>query len=727
MDTISIITPSFNQGCFLDDAISSVLSQSGEFYIDYIIIDGGSTDTSVSVIKKYEEMLQENCKTVQMDGLTYYIKKKPAFRFCNCRGISYRWISEKDEGQSHAINKGISMMEGDFFAWINSDDYYMNNDVFAKAVDFFKAHPNTGMIYGRGYCVDEHKKIMRDFHDNCTTLNFSRSILKHECFILQPAVFVRSAVVRDAGPLDESFQWCMDWEYWLRIARKHTISYFPQWVACWRQYEGIKSNDFCRDTVYERDRIMRKYSGFFEYAVNRWYFQATMFSLQHLASLRHDSPIKKTVICGFELAANYTLRLFMRMFGGKRVSSTVSRIAIFTPLEPINSDIAKYNTGLIQGLLKKKPGLFVDVYVDGGYNPIRFESPGFRIINHEKFHRNHYIYDTILFKVGDDYRHHSYMFPYVRRYGGIVELDDAKLNQIYIHIIEKIRGYLRKRKLLSCLRLCAAHPELRYYAWHKMLRPLSNRNKEAYLDRYLYRKSFLVKKARSIIVRDQNPVLYYRLPRRKCSIIEKGSEINSLTGPQDNLKIRKRFDIPKNAFVMILGGETASMVKADLIIKALARIRKQVPDLLCILMADHSRQNDALVELIRECRLEKRVRFSGELTNEEKLEYISIADAGIDLGSKKRKGQSGFQVDLEERGKIVFMPGFGNDRSLSGDLSKWMRRKDDVEKVLADRMLWLYNNPGHVYRIGFHGHQNASKAPKLNDAVITGYCEALGL
>jgi len=698
-----------------------------DFYIDYIIVDGGSTDDSVTIIKKYERLLRENCKTVQQDGLTYFVNQKASFQFCNCRGISYRWISEPDNGQSHAINKGISLMAGDFFAWLNSDDYYIGTGVFSKVLDFFNAHPNSGMIYGRGYCVNDKKQVFRDFHDNCTTLSFSRRILQHECFILQPAVFVRSEVVRDTGPVDESLNWCMDWDYWLRIANKHTITFFPHWIACWRQYDGIKSFIFNKNMVAERDRMLMKYSGFPRYVLNRWYYQATMFPLQYLISLRHSNILVKAALFVTEIGTNYLLRFFMRVLGEKRASTTVTRIAIFTPLEPIDSEIARYNIRLIQAILKKKPGLFVDVYVDSNYTAERLESPGFRIINHEKFYRNHYIYDTVLYKVGDDYLHNKYMFPYIRRYGGIVELDDAKLNKTYLHIIEELKQSIRERRFIRGLRICFLYPSLRYYAWYKIVKPLFRYNKELYLDRHLYRKSFLVKKADSIIVRDQHPVRHYRLPGRKCTVLAKGCEISSFADGTDLTKIRRRLRIPRNAFVMIVMGDDGALPGAGALIKALASIRKQVPALHCVLAGDRSPGEGSLQGLIRAHGFGKMVRITGRLSEEEMLDYQSIADAGIDLGTGNLRGVTGPLKDAFEQSKIFFLPEYDKGGMYTEGPLKLYQENDDTEKMIAERIMWLYNNPGHLYRMGITGYRGDEKAPKLNDAVISGYCEALGL
>src|SRR5262245_45147166 len=117
----SIITPSYNQGQFLGETIESVISQSGAFSIDYIIVDGGSTDNSVDIIRQYDERLHRGGWPVK------------------CQGISYRWVSEQDKGQADALMKGFLMAKGNIFAWVNSDDTYIPGALQAAAV-FFREH-----------------------------------------------------------------------------------------------------------------------------------------------------------------------------------------------------------------------------------------------------------------------------------------------------------------------------------------------------------------------------------------------------------------------------------------------------------------------------------------------------------------------------------------------------------------------------------------------------------
>ena len=137
---ISIITPSLNQGQFIEQTIKSVLFQAGNFYIDYIIVDGGSIDNSIDIIKKYDLLIKNN---------KYSIK---------CYGIKFRWFSKKDKGQTNALNKGFKMANGDICAWINSDDWY-EKDVFQFIIKKFEENLEIDLIYGN--CFDLQPPLMK--------------------------------------------------------------------------------------------------------------------------------------------------------------------------------------------------------------------------------------------------------------------------------------------------------------------------------------------------------------------------------------------------------------------------------------------------------------------------------------------------------------------------------------------------------------------------------------
>src|SRR4030065_1321205 len=128
---VSVVTPSYNQGRYIEETIKSVLSQEGDFRIEYLVMDGGSSDNSVEVIKKYDRLLKEGRWPVKSLGITY------------------SWVSEKDKGQSDAINKGFRQATGDYIAWLNSDDTY-EPEAIRKAIDYLEAHPEHMMAYGEG-------------------------------------------------------------------------------------------------------------------------------------------------------------------------------------------------------------------------------------------------------------------------------------------------------------------------------------------------------------------------------------------------------------------------------------------------------------------------------------------------------------------------------------------------------------------------------------------------
>ncbi len=195
---VSIVTPSYNQGTFLEATIRSVLEQDYD-NIEYIVVDGGSTDNSREIIEQYSHRI--------------------AF-----------WVSEKDRGQTDAINKGFEAAHGSILAWLNSDDTYTPGAI-RNAVDFLTNHPDIGLVYGDLNFIDEQERVVGKFAAAQTDLSKLRRGYVH---IPQPASFFRAEYWNQVGPLDPSFFFAMDYDLWVRLARVTRFQYVPG--AAWANF-----------------------------------------------------------------------------------------------------------------------------------------------------------------------------------------------------------------------------------------------------------------------------------------------------------------------------------------------------------------------------------------------------------------------------------------------------------------------------------------------------------
>lgn len=216
---VSIVTPSYNQAQFLEKTLRSVLEQDYP-NIEYLVVDGGSTDGSVEIIRQYA------------DRLTW-------------------WVSEKDNGQADGINKGLKRAKGEFVAWINSDDYYLPGAV-SQAVEFLRKDAQLALVYGNMQVADENGNVI----NLLTYKNWEIRDLMAFRIIGQPTVFMRRSALEKAGYLDPEYHYLLDHHLWLRMALQGQIRYQPSLWAGEHVHSGSKNVAMSAEFGREAFRIV---------------------------------------------------------------------------------------------------------------------------------------------------------------------------------------------------------------------------------------------------------------------------------------------------------------------------------------------------------------------------------------------------------------------------------------------------------------------------------------
>lgn len=226
---ITVITPSFNQADFIETTILSVLEQDYPA-LEYIVMDGGSTDGTLEILRRYEDRLI--------------------------------WFSESDRGQGHAINKGLDRATGDVVAFLNSDDVYAPGALFAVGA-YLADHPEAQWLTGRCSIIDEEgcemRKAISAYKHFWLGLR-SYGVLQVLNYISQPATFWRRALLEEIGKLNESLRYTMDYEYWLRIGKTYRLHRVRRRLAEFRLYADSKSGGGYEEQFAEELAVCRCFS-----------------------------------------------------------------------------------------------------------------------------------------------------------------------------------------------------------------------------------------------------------------------------------------------------------------------------------------------------------------------------------------------------------------------------------------------------------------------------------
>lgn len=250
---ISIVTPSDAKGRFISETIKSVLSQAGNFYLEYIVIDNCSQDGTVDILREYEKQLCTNAFPVA------------------CRGVSFRWLSEADCGLYHAINKGFSLATGDVYAWINADDIYLPG-AFALVAQSFLQFPDVTWLKGITSYIDASSlptSLGRCYLYDRAWLQ-DGTYGREAYFVQQDSVFWRARLWRSCGVIPGDIRLAGDYWLWIQFSRLTPLYSINRTVSCFRTSPGQLSEDVhsyseecCRIAYYTRNFDLFKRKLFF--------------------------------------------------------------------------------------------------------------------------------------------------------------------------------------------------------------------------------------------------------------------------------------------------------------------------------------------------------------------------------------------------------------------------------------------------------------------------------
>lgn len=280
---VSIVTPSLNAERFLDATINSVLVQDYPD-IEYVVMDGGSADGSLEILRRYEGRL--------------------------------RYVSEPDAGQADAINRGFALTSGEILAFLNADDAYFPGAV-ATAVRAFAARPDAGVIYGDAVYVDERGAEVGPY----PVESFDRFKLERRCFICQPAAFFRRDAFVASGGLDTSLRFALDYDLWIRMARRYPMVKIDTRLATLRLHDRAKTVSETEQALHETIVVLQRH---FRYVPFNWLYGYGHHRLtRQPIAVEKPRPALSSALFAAALGSRYNWRHPLRY--GRDIVSTARR------------------------------------------------------------------------------------------------------------------------------------------------------------------------------------------------------------------------------------------------------------------------------------------------------------------------------------------------------------------------------------------------------------------
>jgi glycosyltransferase involved in cell wall biosynthesis len=242
---ISIVTPSYNQGGYIEDTIKSICFQEGNFFIDYVVVDNLSVDNTLEIIKKYYGIFNQGNLVKNIKGVKFYKNN-----LVRCNGISFRFLHEKDSGHADALNKGFSLSIGDILAWLNSDDKYFEN-AFTVVTEIFNKFSSVEWITGKSAWFDKRGDLIGDgsvYKNIYDFLNYDYKWIQQESTFWRRSLWIKSG-----SKINEGYRYMVDGELWCRFFLEAELYHVDEKLGGYRMHDTNRAAKFMKEILKEMD------------------------------------------------------------------------------------------------------------------------------------------------------------------------------------------------------------------------------------------------------------------------------------------------------------------------------------------------------------------------------------------------------------------------------------------------------------------------------------------